>query len=430
MAENVFYLHAHPEPIRHYLRLGTSGHRQLEALLASGQMPVESIVVEAAAFERQSDLVTALREDGRELILDPNTAELSAIGRCSGVAKSAPWAMSDGVLKPEHFIQGSNQDVIGSIARFTVRNRFHAVHAPTHFLNDSTDPWFVTDRESCSALRKALDAEGGKGIAIDYVLTISYASLRDPVQRRAFIAGLSNLPFENLWLRVSGFGADASPMGVRRYIAAVMDFQRVGRPIIADGVGGLAALAIGAFGATGGVAHGVSEKERFDASDWHRPPRSSGGGREKRLLVSGLDRLLSVKQIATLMAAPGARRLLSCSDSSCCAHGYDDTLKNPKGHYLYQRTKQLMRLSKVPESLRARDFLDVDLASAARTARQAAKLKVADEKLGDLLHRTSERMERMQAVLADLHKTVGNAARSATPRRRRGGSSASASRSR
>ncbi|MGH6946848.1 MAG: hypothetical protein ACREDZ_05930 [Kiloniellales bacterium] len=95
--------------------------------------------------------------------------------------------------------------------------------------------------------------------------------------------------------------------------------------------------------------------------------------------------------------------------------------------------EQLMRLSKIPESLRARGFLDVDLASAAPTARQAAKLKVADEKLGGLLHRTSERMERMermQAMLEDLHKTVGNAARSATPRRRGGESSASASRSR
>src|SRR5258708_39432053 len=99
-------------------------------------------------------------------------------------------------------------------------------------------------------------------------------SLRDPGQRGAFLAGLADLPFDNLWLRVSGFGADASATMLRGYIAAMMHFQRLGKPIIADGVGGLAALATAAFGAAGGGSHRLWGEERFDARDWDKPPTS------------------------------------------------------------------------------------------------------------------------------------------------------------
>ncbi len=424
--QKVVYLHSQPEPIAHYLRLGTL-HRQFETLLGSGRMPVDRIVVDAAAFSRQRDVIALMAESGRELILDTNVAELSAIGRCRGAAKAAPWSHPDGALQPEHFTGGGNHDVIRMVAKFTVENGFHSVQVPTHLLDGSTDAWFPIDRATCMALRRTLDAEGGGYIAIDYPLTIKNASLRDPAQRRAFIAGLADLPFDNLWLRISGFGADAPATMLRRYIAAVVDFQQLGKPIVADGVGGLAALAAAAFGAAGGVCHGLGEKERFDASDWNKPPSVGGGGREKRVLVPGLDRLLSVKQIVLLMGVHGARKLLSCNDPNCCARGLDDTLNDPKAHYLHQRTKQFTRISRIPDARRTQDFLDHELANAARTARQAAKLKVSDSSLAEMLERTSERLDRMQPILEDLHQTVGTTPRLPSPQRRVGRTGASAS---
>ena len=118
-------------------------------------------------------------------------------------------------------------------------------------------------------------------------LLIPNAALRDPAQRRAFIGALANTPFDNLWFRVSGFGSDASAVGVRRYIAAVIDFHRVGRPVVADGVGGLAALATIAFGASSGICHGVAEKERFNASDWAKPPKAAAVGARSAYLSRG-----------------------------------------------------------------------------------------------------------------------------------------------
>jgi hypothetical protein len=312
------------------------------------------------------------------------------------------------------------------VAKFAVENGFDSVQAPTHLLDGSTDAWFSIDRATCVALRRTLDAEGGADIAIDYPLMIKNASLRDPAQRRVFIGGLVDLPFDNLWLRISGFGADAPATLLRRYIAAVLDFQQLGKPIVADGVGGLAALAIAGFGTAGGICHGLGEKERFDASDWNKPPSAGGGGRERRVLIPGLDRLLSVKQIALLMGAHGARKLLSCNDLSCCPRGLDDTLKDPKAHYLHQRTKQFTRISRIPETRRTRDFLDQELVNIARTARQAAKLKVNDSSLVEMLQRTSERLDRMQLVLEDLHQTVGPTPHAIAPRRRVGRISVSA----
>ena len=422
MSENVVYLHPEPKPVAHYLRLGAF-HRQVEKLLAAGRLPVQRVVVEASAFTRQKDVIGQLADAGRELMLDTNVAELSVVGRYGGAVKLAPWAHSEGPLQPEHFARGSNYDVIGKIARFAVEHGFHAVQAPTHLLEGSTDAWFGIDRQTCDDLRRALDVAGGAAIAIDYPLTLKYASLRDPAQRRVLIAGLKDLPFDNLWLRVSGFGADAEAPMLRRYIAAAVDFQQLDRPIVADGVGGLAAVAVAAFGAAGGISHGLGEKERFAAGDWNKPPvpRAGGGGREKRLLVPGLDRLLSVKQVELLMAADGGRRLLGCQDRACCPNGHNDTLKDPKGHYLSQRTKPLERLSRVPEARRVDDFLKHDLDSAARIAEAAAKLALADAGTTEMLQRTNERLARLGPVLRDLHATVGDGPHAHAPARRGNG---------
>lgn len=428
MTDNVVYLHGEPSPVAHYLRVGTSGHRQLETLVSAGRFNLARAVIDASCVNRQRDLLATIAETGCELTLDTNIAELSCEGRFGGAAKSAPWANPNAALTEDDFRRNSNRDLIGQIARFAVSHGFNAVLAPTHLLDAFPDPLFNVDRESTLALRAALDTEGGKQIAIHYPLIIRYASLRDPAHRRAFIAGLRDVPFDSLWFRISGFGSDASAVGLRRYIAAVLDFIRLERPLIADGVGGLAAAAITAFGAAGGICHGVAEKERFDASDWHKPPKPGGGGRERRVLIAGIDRLLSMKQTDALMAVPGARKLLSCGDRTCCPTGLDDTIADPKGHYLHQRLEQIHELAAVPDLRRPAHFLDKQLAVAQRIARGAARLEVPDDAIAALLVRSSERLEKMHPVLDDLRRALSGAPRARPPAPRQGGESAVARR--
>jgi hypothetical protein len=424
---NIVYLRRAPDPITTFLRVGVSGHRQLETLLMSGKLPSERLVLDASAFARQGDLVTALKRAGRELSLDTNIAELSAVGRFQGAARTAPWAHADKVIT-ERDILGNEAHVLSEIARFAVANGLDRVQAPAHFLERGVkDPWFRVDQEACTRLRRLLDMEGGKAIAIDYPLMITAAALNDATERAAIIPALAHLQIQSLWLRISRFGADATPAGVGKYISALREFQGLDLPLVADGTGGMAGLAITAFGAASGLAHGAAEKERFDASAWNkpRPDKKSSGGGGYSVLLPGIDRLLKREEAQALIGAPHARRLLSCQDRSCCPAGFDDTLKEPKGHYLRQRTFQCEALSAVQDPLKPKHFMETMLAGASRTARQVAKLKTGDDKLGAALTKNALRLERMGDVLENLHKTEEDVMRArafAEVRPREGGS--------
>lgn len=415
---NIVYLHGQPQPIAHFLRIGSSGHRRLEELLAAGRLPYSRFVVDAGAFARQADLIQALRAAGNELVLDTNVAELSVVGRYQGAVKAAPWADANGVLTESHFANvRSGQDVVAKIARFVAEEGITRVMAPSHLLSEAADSWLGTDLKSCAQLRRALDAEGCEHVAIDYPLMITNGSLNDSAQRKALIGALAGAPVDSIWLRVSGYGADATAAGLRKYIAAARDFHELRTPLVADSVGGLSGLAALAFGAMSGIAHGVAEKERFDASSWHKPPPppdpdKKRGGNAHVMMLPGLDRLLKPAQAEALMGAAGARRLLSCGDRGCCPHGFEDTLKDPKGHYLRQRASEYASLSAVPELRRTQHFLDTTLSQADRTARQIAKLKLGDEKLLALVTQNANRLDRMRVVLDNLRETEAVSTRS------------------
>ena len=130
------------------------------------------------------------------------------------------------------------------------------------------------------------------------------------------------------------------------------------------------------------------------------------------VLLPGIDRLLKKQEAQALMDAPHGRRLLSCNNRSCCPHGFEDTIKDPRGHYLRQRTLQCEAIAAVPDPLRPEHFLNKTLAETDRKARELAKLKVADVKIGEMLMKNAMRMDRMRAVLEDLHQTGGLTTRS------------------
>jgi hypothetical protein len=411
---NVVYLHSPPTPVARFLRV--TEHRRLDQLLEADRLPYARFVVEAGYLNEQRVLLEALRQRGHELVLDTNVAKLSAVAKFAGHAKHAPWANPDGVLTEEHLKNDAGIEIMRAIARFAVANGFARVHAPNHFMSDTSDAWLAIDLENCAVLRRALDAEGGKEIAIDFPLMISNALLNDGAQRRDLIAKLGSLPADSIWTRVSGFGADATSAGLKKYITAVQDFHSLGKPIVADGVGGLPALAIVAFGAACGLSYGVAAKERVDAPDWYKPPKpgSGGGGGGYSFLFPGIDRLLKREDAVAIINAPGGRRLASCNNRACCALGFDDTIKDPKGHFLRQRALQCDVISAVPEPMRPKHFIDNDLTDADRRARLLAKLRLSDIKLSSRLGENAKRIDRMRDVLGSPEKTTASATRSPT----------------
>jgi hypothetical protein len=407
MAAKIHYLQGRPRTIGHFLRVGHSGHRQLETLFESGRFRPARVVIDAAHYDSQLDLIDTLWESGCEIVLDPNVAELSSIGCFSGAARILPWADPDRPLEPRDFRGSRKADVVKHIVEFAIERRVDAILAPAHLLSGARDEWVTIDIRTCETLREELDIAGAHEIAIDYPLITSYTTLRDSAHRRALPVELANLPIDNLWLRISGFGADASGVGVRRYVSTVADFHSLGKPVVADCVGGLTGLAVAAFGAVSSIAHGVAEKERFSAGTWNRPRRSGGGGQNGRLYLPSIDRQLKLPQVEAIMRVRGGRRLLACQDRDCCPLGFDDTVRDPKGHFLTQRRKQLEDLSGTVKDRRAVRFLDHHLTMADRAARQAAKLNVGDASLEKTLRKASLRLDRMRSILEDLDNTLG-----------------------
>jgi len=365
---NVHYLHGTPRPIAQFLRVGRM-HKQLEEMRHQGRLPVTRFVFDAGRVLAQSDLFATLRQDGRELVLDTNVAELSAIAHFKGFAQHAPWASANGALSPVHFTSRANElDNIGRISRFAISHSFDRVLSPSGAIKTINDEWLSASVEACNLLRRSLDRDGGQQIAIGFSLIVTNAMLNDVASRKAIISKIEGAPFESIWMRISGFGADATGVAIRKYISAVQEFHELGKPIVADCVGGLAAQAIVAFGAVSGIAHGLASKERFDASSWDKPRKPGGGGGEYTFLMPGIDRLLGRNDAEALIASSGARKHFSCSDRSCCTHGFEDTEKDVRGHYLRQRAKSFQSLSAVHEAVRSQHFVAKELVQAERYA--------------------------------------------------------------
>ena len=92
MPGKLHYIHGRPTPIGHFIRVGYSGHRQLETLFARGRFAPDRIVIDAARFDTQRELINTLSATGPEIVIDPAVAELSSGGRFEGGSKDLVWA--------------------------------------------------------------------------------------------------------------------------------------------------------------------------------------------------------------------------------------------------------------------------------------------------------------------------------------------------
>lgn len=375
-------------PIARYLRVGDN-HVQLAGLHASGRLPVDRAVFDSSRFKRQRDFAADLRDADVHLVLDTEAAELAALARFEGHARHAPWAWS-APLGPDRF-QDTAVDVCGAMARFAVEHGFDTVLAPSHFLGDPRfEGWLEVDRSSCARLRAALDREGGKHIAIDYPVIVPTTMLVDRPRWGEVVTSLSDMPIRNAWLRISGLESEAGPVAIKRYLDAMIACQSSGVPIVADHVGGLTGLATLALGAASGIAGGAGERERFDASQWHNPPpaRKDGAfGRKSRVMMPGFQGSLTCEELDVLASARGGRKLCACSDRTCCPHGYEDMLKDSRGHSVRQQARAVSVLEKVPDLKRASHFLSGPLVEAERLLQNLGQLRpsqvVADGKKVD-----------------------------------------------
>jgi hypothetical protein len=343
-------------------------------------------------------------------VLDPNFAEMATEGRFQSAVGRLPWANPERPWNPDDFGPRRNANLARLIAEFGVRCGVKVILAPSHLVETADNRWRDVDLSFCEMLRVELDRLGGQAIAIDYQLITTNALMREAQQRQQLIAPLGDLPIDNVWLRVSGFGSSATGAGTRHLIESLADLHNLGRPFVADFAGGFAGLALIAFGAVGGICHGVGQKESFRASDWKKPVE--GGGSKRRIYIVELDRYFYEDQLNAIFAARGGRPRFGCNDPQCCPHGIDDMRENPHAHFITQRCRQIEDLSVIPDARRAEHFMSRHLEPAVRSARLGARLKILDDDTRRLVDDARKRLLLLRDALDDLDSQGGIATRS------------------
>jgi hypothetical protein len=297
-----------------FVRVGRNDHVELLHLIGTGERGIFGFVIDAHKIERHHELITEARRHDFDVILDPKTQQMGFPGAHTQGLAALPWG-----LERHHnitdFDGGDGQRRAAQIVETAVTKGFTQILGPTHLLNSPNDPWFRRDIAMMNWTAEQIARSGGE-LDLIYPLAVPMTVLRSAGERRAIIAALGDAHCGAIWLKAENFGDSATGEKVAAYIDACRDFHERGVPLVGDHIGGLPGLGALAFGAVGGIAHGVTMQQNFNASNWRRPPVKGSGGPSRRVYIPQLDLLLKPKM------AQGAFRGLTPNQGSVRLPGY------------------------------------------------------------------------------------------------------------
>lgn len=410
---------AAPEPLGWYLRPSFVNHRGIADAVAGQTVGLHGIVFDAVYGDRHSELRHLVVERNRDAVLDPRTQELATAGGYNERMGKLPWAM-DRPHRPDDFADVPARGIVESIARHVVENGYTAVLAPTHYLATANSHWLDIDARTTADLRRQLDEAGASDVPIFYSLALPYEVFRGTEERRAIRDRLRGLPIDSLWVKISQGGA-LTHTAVRNVVNGAADLHELNVPLVGDMVGGLRGLSVLAFGAYGGICHGVTQKERFNARSWTRPADLTRPGFTwpTRVYIPRLDLHLKRKEAESFFNAYGSKSRFGCRESGCCPKGWKDMLDNPVRHSLVQRSGEIQRLTDIPPHLRAQRFLEETLRPATDAAVFAEALSFdAAQSLAKRMSDNRKILERLRVGLGEFVERSPIASYSRIPRRR------------
>lgn len=403
-----------PSPVRlgHYLRVAWNDHKEVLNLIAGGEKGYLGYVIDATNVGRHRDLISDALKKGFDVILEPKTQASALPGSFSHSLGELPW----GVGRQHGYVDFRGAEAlerVKALSEFAAKHGFTQVIAPTHLINGPQDPWFSIDVEAAKLLRDHLLSKVG----IIYSLSLPMRAFRETRSREQLLAQLMQVPMDALWLKIENFGSDASGEKLSAYLEAATTFHSLGIPIIADHVGGAPGLGLLAFGATGGIAHGVMALEKFAASSWRRPPADGNphpAGR--RVYIPELDLLLPREQAESLLNhSSRTKGRYGCRDSGCCAGGVRDMLAHPVRHYLHQRAREVEKLSGVPSASRVQFYVENTVRRKSDAMAAVASLGLTDNRLAASMQDRHRAMGKFRGVVAHLAESYSPASVSPLP---------------
>jgi hypothetical protein len=406
-----------PEGLGFYVRVGRNDHVELLHLIATGERDIFGFVIEAHNIERHHELITEARRHDFDVILDPKIQQMGFPGAHTGGLAALPWGL------PRHhnvtdFDGSEGKRRAAQIVEIAVANGFTQILGPTHLLTSPNDPWLRRDIAMMNWTAEQI-AKNTAELDLIYSLAVPMTLLRQTAERRAVIAAIADAQCDAIWLKVENFGDDATGEKVAAYIAACRDFHERGLPVVGDHIGGLPGLGALAFGGVGGLVHGVTMQQNFKASSWRHPRQPGGGGPGWRVYVPQLDLLMKPTMAKELFAAsPKIRAMCGCRDTHCCPHGSRDMIEHPARHAIYQRAREIERLSAVPQSVRAGEYLNQNVRRVSDAVVQIAAYPLGDDDLGRSLLKKQREMGRFRQMIAHIVEGSDSASIAVAPARR------------
>lgn len=394
-------------PLAFFVRAGRNDHVELLDLLGVGEQGIFGVVIEAHNVDRHRALITEARRRNLDVVLDPKTQQMGLPGGLTGKLAELPWGL-DRHHTVSDFKGTEGRARAAQIVEFAVNNGFTQLLGPSHLLNGPNDPWLRNDINMMVSVADEIAASNSE-LGLIYSLAVPIDVLRKPAERSAIVTALEDAPFDAAWLKIENFGDDASGEKTAAYIEACRDFHVRGVPIVGDHIGGLPGLAALAFGAVGGIAHGVTMQQNFRASNWRRPPKPSTGATPRRVYLPQLDMLLkSPVAKAFLNTSTRVRGHFGCRDTHCCPHGIRDMLDHPARHALYQRAREVEMLGSTPQSVRVDRYLDERVRRVSDDVASAAGLSNLDDVL-------QKKLSEKQRQVSKFRQTMSHLAESAPP---------------
>lgn len=392
------------EPLAFFVRVGRNDHKELLELTAAGERGIFGLVIEAPYVERHRELIIEARKRDVDVILDPRTQQMSLPGSYNGALVDLPWGQTQRHHSIADFDGQPGQNRVTQIVDFALRHGCTQLLGPSHLIGDPNDPWLQRDISTMRLTAEQIQQAGGK-LGLIYSLALPMSVFRDDARRSAIIAAIDNAPCDAIWLKIENFGDDASGEKAVAYIKACRDFHVRGLPLVADHVGGLPGLGTLAFGAVGGIAHGVTMNQGFTAARWRHPRKKGGGGNERRIYLPQLDML--VKSDVAKQFIASSQRVRSqhvCPTPHCCARGLSDMLDRPARHAIYQRAREIENLGEAPKSVMVANYLD-KVRRVSDAVALAASFDKVDDKFKKTLRDKQKNLGHFRDAMAHLAKT-------------------------
>jgi hypothetical protein len=113
--------------------------------------------------------------------------------------------------------------------------------------------------------------------------------------------------------------------------------------------------------------------------------------------------------------SPQIKAMCGCKDTHCCPHGAGDMLNHSARHAIYQRAREIERLSAVPQSMRAGHYLNQNVRKVSDDVAQVASFPVEDEALVKGLQGKQRKISQFWQTVAHLAESGEVASVAAAP---------------